>query len=217
MKSRQKEILTKLPVGGIVEKRLFDTKKLSLVQKAIESGITDKVYLDKLVDLAAKPLFKTNFLWRIFRNLFGVDLKIPFLFGFWTTQAISHNLITTRGKQIIVDQVGGITTAPVTAIALGTSGTSPAAGDTALGGEITTNGGARGAASISHITTTTTYDTLQFSKTFNFTGSLTIQEEGLFDNNSTGGNMLGRQTFSSIAVADGDSLQVVHKMITAVS
>ena len=211
-KHEKKEFSTPVKTAGIVEKRLFDTKKLKLVEKAIELGIDDEEYIKTLTDMAAKPLFKENFLWRIFKNLFNVDLQIPVLFGHWTTEVIAHNLVTTRGKQIIVDQTGGLTTSPVTAIALGSDGTTPVAGNTALGTEITTNGGGRGAASVSHVTTTTTYDTTQWSKTFNFTGALNILEEGLFDNNTSGGVMLARQTFTQITVANGDSLQIVHKM-----
>jgi hypothetical protein len=118
------------------------------------------------------------------------------------------NTITSVGKKIAADQIGGTTTTPVTAIALG-EGTPSA---TALGSEITTNGGSRVAATITNETTTTTGDTEQWVKTFTFTGSLAITEEGLFDNNTSGGKMLAAQSFAALDVITTDTLEVTHKI-----
>lgn len=155
-----------------------------------------------------KPLFQTNGLWSFLKKTFGVDWKIPLLLGFWTFGAIKFNTVTSVGKKIAADQVGGTTTAPVTAIAIGVGSPS----STALGSESTTNGGGRGAATVTNQTTSTTGDTERWVKTFTFTGSLALTEEGLFDNNTSGGNMLASQSFSAINVVDTDTLQVTHNV-----
>jgi hypothetical protein len=115
-----------------------------------------------------------------------------------------HNTITTVGKSISAKQVNGVTTAPVTAIALGVG--TPSA--TALGSESTTAGGTRGAATCTNETTTLSGDTARWVKVFTFTGALVLTEAGLFDNNTSGGNMLASQTFSSITTADADTLTI---------
>jgi len=169
-------------------------------------GWTEMRLFDK--DGNAKPMFKENFLWRLFKKYFNLDFQIPFLFGNWTTSAIKRNTITSIGKKISADQAGGTTTSPVTAIALGVG--TPSA--SALGSESTTNGGSRGAATVSNQTTTTTGDTERWVKTFTFTGALVLTEEGLFDNNTTGGLMLASQTFSAVNVVDSDTLQITHNV-----
>ncbi len=211
-----KAILSSASVKGKAERRLFDTKKLEVAKKALELGL-DQKYVDTLFDLAAKPMFKENFLWKIAHKVFGVDWKVPFIFGYWTKKAISANLITNAGLAIVAGQTNGATTAPVTAIAIGIGTTAAAAGDTALESEITTNGGQRGAATASRVTTTQTNDTAQWVKTFSFTGSFAVTEEGLLDNNTSGGNLLARQVFSAVNVASGDSLQITHKMVVTTS
>lgn len=155
-----------------------------------------------------KPMFQENALWKFINKHFKLDLRIPFLFGNWTTGVIKRNTITSVGKQIAAQQVGGTTTAPVTAIALGVG--TPSA--TALGSESTTNGGSRGAATVTNQTTTTTGDTQRWTKTFTFTGSLALTEEGLFDNNTSGGNMLASQSFSPVNVVNTDTLSVTHNV-----
>src|SRR3990167_7765639 len=167
-------------------------------------GWTEMKLVDK--DGNVKPLFQVNGLWKLAKRLFGVDLKIPVLFGFWTLGSIKMNTVTDVGKKISADQVGGTTTAPVTAIAIGI-GTASA---TALGSEITTNGGERGAATVTNQTTTTTGDTERWVKTFTFTGALVLTEEGIFDNNTSGGTMLASQTFSAVTTADTDTLTLTH-------
>lgn len=205
--NQSKVILSKVVIKGWTERRLFDTKKFALVKEAINRGF-EKSDINYLLNWASKPMFKDNFLWRLFKKLFNVDLQIPYLFGYWTKSPIVANTITNVGKQISAQQVGGTTTVPVTAIAIGVG--TPTA--TALGSESTTNGGARGAATVTNQTTTTTGDTEQWVKTFTFTGVLVLIEEGLFDNNTSGGNMLASQTFSAITTANTDTLQITHKV-----
>jgi len=174
-------------IQGVVERRLFDANG------------------------NVKKQFKDNFIWKFLKKKFNLDLQINFITGYWTTKAIKCNTVTTRGKQICADQLGGLATSPVTAIAIGVG----TGGTTALNSEITTYGGSRGAAdTISHQTTTTTYDTCRWVKTFTFTtgASFAITEEGLFDNNTSGGNMLAYQTFSAVNVVSGDALQITHSV-----
>jgi len=198
---------------GTVTRRLFDTAKLYAVKEAISSGLAStREDIEALLDWASKPMFADNRLWSILNKLFGIDLKIPFITGNWTTQAVKKNLVVTVGKQAVAQQLGGTTTSPMTAIAIGIGTTAAAAGDTALESEITTGGGERGAATVSNQTTTTTGDTERWIKTFNFTDSFAVTEEGIFDNNTSGGILLARQVFSAVSVKNGDSLQITHNI-----
>ncbi len=209
-------LITKKGIKGKAERRLFDSKKLAYAKAVAQMG-ADSEYVEKLINLAAKPMFKENALWKLLNKVFNIDLQIPFLFGNWTTKAISANLITNVGLAIAAGQLNGVTTAPVTAIAIGTGTTAAAAADTALQTEATTNGGARGAATTSRVTTTVTNDTSQWVKTFTFSGTFAITEEGLLDNNTSGGNLLARQVFSAVNVVSGDSLQITHKVVNTTS
>jgi hypothetical protein len=205
-------ISEKSTVIGKTERRLFDTALYNKAVEAMESGQYSDEEVKAMFDKASKPMFAHNKLWTFIKNLFDIDIKIPFVTGIWTRNAIVGNLVTTRGKQIVAEQTNGETTAPVTAIAIGTGTTAAAAGDTALETEITTGGGSRGAATTSNETTTTTNDTAQWVKTFTFTSSFAVTEEGLFDNNTSGGNMLARQVFSAVNVVNTDTLQITHKV-----
>lgn len=229
MSDQSKTINSKTKLKGWVERRLYDTAKLRKIalengvslnhdfkykynfayicRKIIESGFSEKT-LARWVDQCAKPMFANNFLWSLLKRFFNVDLRIPFLTGYWTTKAIRHNTITNVGKQIAAQQLGGTTTAPVTAIAIGIG--TPSA--TALGSEIATGGGERGAATVSNQTTTTTGDTERWIKTFTFTSGFAITEEGLFDNNVSGGNMLASQSFAAVNVVNTDTFQVTHNV-----
>ena len=178
--------------------------------EALDQGMSQK-RMFKLIRQSRKKLFHTNFLWKFFNTHYQLDLQIPLLFGLWSAKPITANTITVVGKKHLMDQVGGTTTAPVTAIALGIG--TPAA--TALGSEITTVGGQRGAATVTNTTTDDTGDTEQWVKTFTFSGSLAITEEALFNNNTSGGIMLASQGFSAINVVDTDTLQFTHKVKAA--
>lgn len=215
-KNRDKKVnkLDGQPAVGIVTRTVFDTKKLNLYKKALIEGVSQQE-AERLYNEAIKPHFNGNGLWKAIKSVFGVDLKIPFLTGNMVKVAVDKNLIVTRGLQILAQQVNGQTTAPVTAIALGSGTTAPSAGQTALVTELTTNGLGRAAATVSNQTTNASNDTARWVHTFNATGSATVAEEGLFDNNSSGGNMLARNTFSGISLTNGDSLQITHDVVMA--
>jgi len=198
---------------GTVSRRLFDTAKLYAVKEAMLSGLVSaKEDVGVLLDWASKPIFAENFVWSFFSKVFRIDLRIPFITGRWTNQAVKSNLVPTVGKAAVADQLGGTTTSPMTAIAIGIGAGGPAAGDTALNSEITTNGGERGAASVSNQTDSTTGDTERWIKTFTFTGTFAVTEEGILDNNSSGGVLAARQLFSAVNVVSGDSLQITHNI-----
>jgi hypothetical protein len=179
-------------------------------EKNTVRGFTERRAFDKFGN--PKKMFQSNFIWKLIKKLFGADWQIPFVTGFWTFNPIVDNLVVTRGKQIIASQINGVTAAPVTAIAIGIGTTAAAATDTALQSEITTNGGARGAATTSNVTTSTTLDTAQWVKTFTFTGDFAVTEEGLLDNNVSGGNLLSHQVFAAYNVVSGDSIAFTHKL-----
>lgn len=125
------------------------------------------------------------------------------------------NLITSVGKAAIaglVGNTGGITA--FTYLAVGTSNTAPAIGQTALVGELTTLGFARAAATVSRTTTTVTNDTLQLVYTWTASGTATIEEVGIF-NASSSGVMLGRALTTSKALISGDTLQITYQVIFA--
>lgn len=207
-----KLINNKSGVKGTVERRLFDSEKLKQVKAYLSAGfLTDKQKED-LFDWAAKFQFADNWLWKVVKKYTGLDVRIPFVTGHWTKKAIKANLVTTVGKKAVADQLGGTTTAPMTAVAIGIGTTAANAADTTLESEITTNGGQRGAATVSNATTTTTGDTERWIKTFTFTGSFSVTEEGILDNNTSGGILLAHQIFSAVPVVSGDSLQVTHNI-----
>lgn len=124
----------------------------------------------------------------------------------------SHNTITNVGHAAAngrMSNQGSYSPFVNIAIGIGTQGT-PAT-STALASETTTSGGGRGSATATQITTTVTNDTTQLVKTFTFSGTLAITEEGIFDSAvASSGTMLAYQSFSAINVISGDTLQVTH-------
>ena len=114
------------------------------------------------------------------------------------------NLVVTTGKQHIAAKIAATTNSPVsmTHMAIGTGSTSPTAGDTTLGTEA-------GRVALSNTVVST--NTITYTATFPAgTGTATspgIQEAAIF-NNSSGGTMLCRTTFPSVAKASGDSIAI---------
>lgn len=125
-----------------------------------------------------------------------------------------NNTITNTGKAQIALLAGDSSAVPFTYLALGTSNTAPSAGQTALIGEISTNGLQRASATVSRVTTTTTNDTLQLTNSFTASGSSTVEEVGIFNANSSG-TMLGRALTGSKALVNGDQLVVTYQVIFA--
>jgi len=154
-----------------------------------------------------KKLWQENRLGKFLR-LHLSELRIPVITGNWGDKMENHNLVVDAGKAGVASRINGAgAEAAFTFVAIGTGTVAAAAGDTTLGAEITTGGGARAAATASRVTTDVTNDTARLVLTYSFTASFAVTESGAF-NASSAGVMLARQVFSAINVVSGDSLEV---------
>ena len=143
-----------------------------------------------------------------------IDFKITHADGCVEEWSVD-NLITSAGKAELANLAGNVSTPTAfTYLAVGTSSTAVTVGQTALGGEISTNGLSRASATVSRTTTTVTNDTLQLTKTFSVTGSSTVEEIGVF-NASSSGTMLGRALTTSRSLINGDTFACTYKIIFA--
>jgi hypothetical protein len=162
-------------------------------------------------DGSPKKLWSENWLGRTLRRA-GCELRVPFVTGTYGFVLRNDNLITNVGHAAANARMSGQGSyAAFVNLAIGTGTTAAAATDTALQTEISTLGGARGAATATQTTTTVANDTTQLVKTWTFTGSFAVTEEGIFDSASSGGNMLAHQVFGAVNVVSGDSLTITHK------
>jgi len=162
-----------------------------------------------------KRLFNLNWLGKKLLQWFGLDLKIPFLLGFYDNQMVIKNLVTNAGFAGVASRINGAgTEAAFTYLAVGIGTTGAAAGDTALESEIVDSGLERAAATCTRVTTTQTNDTAQLLKSWSVTGTKAVTECGAL-NDATTGVLLGRQVFSAINVVSGDSLQITYKFKVA--
>lgn len=122
-----------------------------------------------------------------------------------------NNGITNAGFGVMSGLVGNVgSETAFTYLAVGTSSTAFSAAQTALIGEISSNGLSRASATVTQETTTQTDDTLQLTKTFTVSGSSTIEEVGAF-NDASAGNMLGRALTGTVSVVSGDELIITYK------
>ncbi|OQB16960.1 MAG: hypothetical protein BWY14_01282 [Parcubacteria group bacterium ADurb.Bin192] len=158
-----------------------------------------------------KQLWQENWLGKLIRKTLGVDLQGISFLGRWTDQLVFNNLVVNAGLAGMASRCNGSGgEAAFTYLAVGIGTTAPAAGNTALETEITDSGLARASATVSRVTTTVSNDTAQLDKTWNVTGTKAVTEAGAF-NAASSGTLLGRQTFSAVNVANGDTLQVIYK------
>ena len=125
-----------------------------------------------------------------------------------------NNLVTSAGKALLASLAGDASAVPFTYLALGTSTTAPAIGQTTLVAEITDTGLARAAATVSRTTTTVTNDTLQLVYTWTASGTKTVEEVGVFNAVSTG-VMLSRALTTSRALVNDDTLIITYKVAFA--
>jgi hypothetical protein len=109
------------------------------------------------------------------------------------------NLIVQVGKNFVASAIINSSTSPFTYMAIGTSGTAAANGDTTLGAEIARQAFTSATVSTNVVTLSTTYAA--------GTGTGTLQEAGIF-NASSSGTMLSHVVFSSISKAAADSLVI---------
>lgn len=121
------------------------------------------------------------------------------------------NLVTSAGKAQLALLAGDATATPFTYIAVGTSSTAPTVGQTALVAETTTNGLQRASATVSRTTTTVTNDTLNLTKTFTATGTVAVEEVGVF-NAASSGTMLSRALTGTKTVLNGETYVVTYTL-----
>lgn len=144
----------------------------------------------------------------LLNKLAAYGVRIPGLTGSYVNELRMANLVTSAGLAGIASRINGDgSEAAFTYIAIGTGTTAAAAGDTALGTEITTGGGARAAATASRTTTTVTNDTATLVHTFTFSSSFAVTEAGAL-NAASAGVLLNRQVFTAVNVVSSDTLQV---------
>lgn len=128
---------------------------------------------------------------------------------------VGTNVITNTGLAELANLAGNVSTPTAfTYLANGSDATAASASQSALISENTTNGSARASATMSRVTTTVTNDTLQLVKSWSLTGSVTVQEVGVF-NAASSGIMLARQVTSSKSFGNGDTYQVTYQIIFA--
>lgn len=126
----------------------------------------------------------------------------------WTV----NNLIVTVGKALISSRLISSSNAAATFLALGTSSTAPSAGQTTLVAEITTLGLGRAAATVSQTTTTTTNDTSTLTYIWTASGTVAVEEIGVF-NAIASGTMVGRALTTTKSLVSGDSIQATYNII----
>lgn len=140
-------------------------------------------------------------------KIYGVDGKLRDEFKV-------DNIVTNAGKAQLALLAGDASATPFTYLAVGTSTTAVAASQTALVAEISTSGLARASGTVSRITTTVTNDTLQITKTWTASGSVTVEEVGVF-NASSSGTMLSRALTSTKSLVNGETLTATYTLAFA--
>jgi len=156
-------------------------------------------------DGSIRKQWSENKIGKLFRKI-GMEMRVPFLFGNFSDTVTIKNLITSAGKAGVASRINGVGAEAVFSyLALGIGTTSPVVGNTALESEIVDSGLARAVATLSRTTVNVTNDTATLSKVFSVTGTKAITEIGVF-NASSGGVLLGRQTFSAVNVLNLDTI-----------
>ena len=119
----------------------------------------------------------------------------------------SHNIITNAGKDYVLALLKGETSGAVKYIAIG-NGTAPAAGDTTLDGEQTTDGLARAEGTIDTTGSSGSYN-VSVNKVFTYTGSSdrVVNTTALF-NASSGGTFFIGDSFSSRTLKQNDKINI---------
>lgn len=116
------------------------------------------------------------------------------------------NLIVQAGKDFAANALIASSTSPFSHMAVGTSGTAPAIGNTALGAEVFRKAFTTASRTGSVVTLVTNYVAGE--------GTGSLQEAGIF-NASTAGTMLSRVTFGVITKAAGDGLSITWTITLA--
>ncbi len=116
-----------------------------------------------------------------------------------------NNLVTSAGKAQLALLAGDSSATPFTYLAVGTSSSAVAVGNTTLGAEITDTGLARNAGTVTRTTTSVTNDTLSIAYTWTASGTKAIEEIGIF-NASSSGTMLSRALTGTKTVTNTEQL-----------
>lgn len=119
-------------------------------------------------------------------------------------------VLTNAGKAITTNRIKGTGTEP-NFVAVGSGATGAARTAAAADTSLTTQYSTRVVGTSSIVTTTTTNDTYQVVGTIAATGTVAVDEAGLFDAASAG-NMYLSATFPVINLASGDSIQATLKV-----
>ena len=122
------------------------------------------------------------------------------------------NIITTMGLTEVSKMLIGAASDGFVWVAIGTGTTAAEIGDTTLETEITTYGGARDESESE--STLAAVATIPVTFTFLESASFAITEVGLL-NAETTGDLLARQVFAAINVAEGDSLTATWTITSA--
>ena len=125
-----------------------------------------------------------------------------------------ENLVTNAGFAQLALLAGDASAVPFTYLAVGTSSTAPAVTDTALGAEITTIGLERVAGTVSRVTTTGTNDTYKITTTWTASGTVAVEEVGVF-NDASAGTMLSHALTGTKAVTNGETLTGTYQLQVA--
>lgn len=119
------------------------------------------------------------------------------------------NTIVTAGRAWVLKQLSSadiVTSSAISHMAVGTSVTAPATGNTALGGETTRN------AIVSFTTTNLSSNPPSWRAECSYAsneGNTTLGEVGLF-NSSADGTMLGRATFATLNKTTSNTLSISY-------
>lgn len=143
-------------------------------------------------------------------------LNRTFFFKFITKEAplsvdSYSNKITNVSLAVIAARIGGITATGFGYLALGTSSTAVSAAHTALQAEISTSGLQRISVTPTQTTVTQTNDTLSYAGLWTASGSVTIEELGVF-NASSVGTMLSRVLTTTKAVISGQTVRLTYTL-----
>lgn len=120
----------------------------------------------------------------------------------------THNLRTTAGATFQKNQMSGSAGAVANYIGISNDGTAPAAGDTVMAGEQTTNGLARAVGTFDGNAGPTSYT---LTKQFTYTGGspITLTKAGMFNAASAGSLVFEALFGSSATLVNGDQITVV--------
>ncbi len=159
--------------------------------------------------------FDTPFKRRV--NLFLSRLPFSFLQRYWLQKfgvvkwADSfNNGITNAGLAQLALLAGDASAVPFTYLAVGTSTTAFAVGQTTLGAEITTGGLERAAATVSRTTTSVSNDTLSLVKTWTSSATHAVEEIGAFNASSAGTMLCRALPVATKNVVSGETLAATY-------